>query len=518
MSAAATAPVVRSTCASTLRRRRADRRGRRSASAPARSSASSASPAAARPRRRSRCSATPGPACASPAARSRSAARASSAATERDCAACAAGSSPTCRRTPAARSTRRCGSATRSATMLRAHRRRPRSDGRCRPRWRASRCRRRRAFRRRYPHQLSGGQQQRVAIAVALVVRAARSSCSTSRRPASTSSPRRASSTSSRRLRDEDRHGDGLRVARPRGGRPDRRPRSPSCTPAASSRRGPTAEVSSGPRHPYTRGLVASIPDHAAPRRLRGIPGVAVGVGEWPPGCAFAPRCAHAGGRCCAGVPALEQATDAARGALRPLGGADAAVERRPRAAPASRPLPRATRRCSRSSGLHVRVPPRQHRRRRGRRLVRRPPGRVRRAGRRVGQRQDDRRPRASPACTSRRPGGSCSTAQPLAGLGRGAAPPTSAAGSRSSSRTRPTSLNPRHRVRSSIARPLRVLRGLGTPRRRRREVGRLLERVRLPGAARRAASRSSSPAASASASRSPARSPRSPTCWSATR
>lgn len=68
---------------------------------------------------------------------------------------------------------------------------------------------------------------------------------------------------------------------------------------------GPTAEVIGRPRHPYTRGLVSSVPDHVAPRRLRGIPGVAVGVDDRPEGCAFAPRC--------------ELATDACRVAPPPL-------------------------------------------------------------------------------------------------------------------------------------------------------------------------------------------------------
>ena len=68
---------------------------------------------------------------------------------------------------------------------------------------------------------------------------------------------------------------------------------------------GTTEQVLGRPRHPYTRGLVASIPDHAAPRRLRGIEGVAVGVGERPPGCAFAPRCPLHVPDCDAAVPPL---------------------------------------------------------------------------------------------------------------------------------------------------------------------------------------------------------------------
>jgi peptide/nickel transport system ATP-binding protein len=69
---------------------------------------------------------------------------------------------------------------------------------------------------------------------------------------------------------------------------------------------GPAGEVLSQPRHPYTRGLLSSIPDHSAPRRLEPMSGVVVGVGERPPGCAFAPRCPMRVARCDAAMPSLE--------------------------------------------------------------------------------------------------------------------------------------------------------------------------------------------------------------------
>jgi oligopeptide/dipeptide ABC transporter ATP-binding protein len=45
------------------------------------------------------------------------------------------------------------------------------------------------------------------------------------------------------------------------------------------------------PAHPYTRGLLASIPGQIAGRTLASIPGVVPALGKLPPGCAFAPRC-----------------------------------------------------------------------------------------------------------------------------------------------------------------------------------------------------------------------------------
>ena len=67
------------------------------------------------------------------------------------------------------------------------------------------------------------------------------------------------------------------------------------------------------PRHPYTQGLLASLPvvDHALRRqegrqRLKAIPGSVVDPRRPPPGCAFAPRCDLALEACRATVPAME--------------------------------------------------------------------------------------------------------------------------------------------------------------------------------------------------------------------
>ena len=78
-----------------------------------------------------------------------------------------------------------------------------------------------------------------------------------------------------------------------------------SCTPDGSSRTGRRREVLRHPKHPYTRGLLTSIPDHVRPQELEPMPGVAVGVGERPPGCAFEDRCALRTDACSEAVPEL---------------------------------------------------------------------------------------------------------------------------------------------------------------------------------------------------------------------
>jgi peptide/nickel transport system ATP-binding protein len=53
----------------------------------------------------------------------------------------------------------------------------------------------------------------------------------------------------------------------------------------------PVDALFADPKHPYTRGLMASIPGGAPGTRLRAIQGTVPPLGELPPGCAFAPRC-----------------------------------------------------------------------------------------------------------------------------------------------------------------------------------------------------------------------------------
>jgi len=71
-------------------------------------------------------------------------------------------------------------------------------------------------------------------------------------------------------------------------------------------------ELFANPRHPYTRGLLGSMPHLGKSAagggrvRLTEIPGVVPSLKEEIPGCLFAPRCTYATDRCHSAVPPLE--------------------------------------------------------------------------------------------------------------------------------------------------------------------------------------------------------------------
>jgi peptide/nickel transport system ATP-binding protein len=69
------------------------------------------------------------------------------------------------------------------------------------------------------------------------------------------------------------------------------------------------------PLHPYTHGLLSSIPSLAimsgqieeTPDRLMEIPGIVPQLTNLPPGCVFAPRCPYADEKCLAEYPPYEE-------------------------------------------------------------------------------------------------------------------------------------------------------------------------------------------------------------------
>jgi peptide/nickel transport system permease protein len=70
----------------------------------------------------------------------------------------------------------------------------------------------------------------------------------------------------------------------------------------------PAADLSTGARHPYTRALLAAVPDMETDldRPLAVIPGRPVEPADVPPGCAYAARCPLSSDRCRTEQPPLE--------------------------------------------------------------------------------------------------------------------------------------------------------------------------------------------------------------------
>jgi len=72
---------------------------------------------------------------------------------------------------------------------------------------------------------------------------------------------------------------------------------------------GPVKEIYANPHHPYTVGLLGSLPSHSSrvSARLFSIPGEPPDLVGLPPGCAFAPRCHYQTPHCLKERPPLEE-------------------------------------------------------------------------------------------------------------------------------------------------------------------------------------------------------------------
>jgi len=70
---------------------------------------------------------------------------------------------------------------------------------------------------------------------------------------------------------------------------------------------GPAAEILDAPQHPYTQGLLASVPRLTGGVLAEGIPGTVPDYTEAPSGCRFHPRCPHQMDRCVQRKPSLAE-------------------------------------------------------------------------------------------------------------------------------------------------------------------------------------------------------------------
>jgi peptide/nickel transport system ATP-binding protein len=81
---------------------------------------------------------------------------------------------------------------------------------------------------------------------------------------------------------------------------------------------GSVNQIFDRPKHPYTEGLIRSLPDTGIhKKRLVAIPGNVPSAHAWPPGCHFGPRCTHQITDCHTGPVSLERQPDG--GAVRCL-------------------------------------------------------------------------------------------------------------------------------------------------------------------------------------------------------
>ncbi len=159
---------------------------------------------------------------------------------------------------------------------------------------------------REYPHQLSGGMRQRVTIAIALA-------CGP--RLLVADEPTTALDVTVQRqildlLAEQQRERDMamVLVTHDLGVVAGRTDEIAVMYAGRVVERAPTRELFSRYRHPYTEGLLRSIPRLHQPShtRLAAIPGRPPDLVDPGPGCAFAPRCRYAQDRCLGEAPLLQ--------------------------------------------------------------------------------------------------------------------------------------------------------------------------------------------------------------------
>lgn len=155
-----------------------------------------------------------------------------------------------------------------------------------------------------FPHQFSGGMRQRVVIALALAGNPKLIIADEPTTALDVSIQAQITSLLRRLCRD---HGTGVMlVTHDMGVIAETADRVAVMYAGRVIEIGPVDEVLSRPKHPYTRGLMGSIPALGARvERLAQIDGAMPRLNAIPTGCAFNPRCLEAGSRCRQVRPAM---------------------------------------------------------------------------------------------------------------------------------------------------------------------------------------------------------------------
>jgi len=142
---------------------------------------------------------------------------------------------------------------------------------------------------RAYPHQLSGGMRQRVMIAIALACEPRMLLCD----EPTTALDVTIQAQILELLRElQARMGLGLLlITHDLGVVAEMGNRVAVMYAGRIVEHAPIRPLFAEPKHPYTRGLLASIPGAAPGTRLNAIPGTVPPLGQLPPGCSFITRC-----------------------------------------------------------------------------------------------------------------------------------------------------------------------------------------------------------------------------------
>jgi peptide/nickel transport system ATP-binding protein len=155
-----------------------------------------------------------------------------------------------------------------------------------------------------YPHQFSGGMRQRVVIALALAANPKLVIADEPTTALDVSIQAQIISLLKQLCRD---HGTAVMlVTHDMGVIAETADRVAVMYAGRIAEVGPVADVIHRPRHPYTMGLMGSIPSMVADKdRLTQIDGAMPRLTAIPEGCAFHPRCTQAFGRCSGARPDL---------------------------------------------------------------------------------------------------------------------------------------------------------------------------------------------------------------------